>query len=225
MKYRLLILVAICILSLTACSSNTGGNSSEVGTKVAELEQKVKSLEAENKKLKDQNAATKTSGNNTEATSQTKSEEQNKKMPLLTKNKMQLFDNFAEITITKTKFSKKIEPSSPSSFYTYYEAKGEDTTYLALYIKIKNLNESGTTANKFANVIFKYDDKFSYDAFSVLEENGGGNFTYTNITDINPLSSNTVIFLAEVPKEVETGNKSVTAEVKVNGETYLYKIR
>lgn len=226
MKYSLLILAAACAISLTACSSNTKGNSGEIGAKVTELEEKVKSLEAENKKLKEQKLeVTTTTTNTSESTNPKKSEEPDKKMPVLTKDKAQLFDGFAELTVTKTKFSKKIEPSAPTSLYTYYEAKGEDTTYLAIYTKIKNLTESGKPADEFANVTFKYDNKFSYDAFSVLEENGGGDFTYTNITSIKPLSSNTVLYIAEVPKEVATGDKPVTAEVTVNGETYIYKIR
>jgi hypothetical protein len=142
---------------------------------------------------------------------------------IVEKNKPIEIADFAEMTITKHQFAKTIKPSKPGSFYTYYEAKEPDTTYLALSIKIKSLLTSAKSADEFVDVSIKYDD--NYNTFSTIEDKGGEDFTYTSITSIEPLKSGTLVFLAEMPSEIEKDDKPINAYITINGLTYEYKIR
>ncbi|WP_052675751.1 hypothetical protein [Paenibacillus sp. IHBB 10380] len=97
---------------------------------------------------------------------------------------------------------------------------------MAITLKIKNLTELGKTADKLADVKIKYDNKYEYNTFKVLEEGSGEDFTYANISSIEPLKTGTLLYLAEIPKEiVTTDKKPLNAEIEINGETYEYKIR
>ncbi len=138
---------------------------------------------------------------------------------------MVVIEDFAEFTITNTVFSKRIDPPSPGSFYTYYEAKEEGTTYLDTVILIKSLLTSGKSSDEFASVKVIFNEKYEYKTFSTIEDKGGSDFTFTNITSIEPLKSGTLHFLAEVPEEVEKGEEPVSVIVTVKEKDYIYKVR
>ncbi|CQR51576.1 hypothetical protein [Paenibacillus riograndensis] len=83
----------------------------------------------------------------------------------------------------------------------------------------------GKQADSFADIQVKYDNQYEYVTFSTLEDNGGEDFTYSNITNIEPLKNGTLVYLAEVPDEVQSGDKPLYAEVNIEGEIYRYTIR
>lgn len=134
-------------------------------------------------------------------------------------------DDFADITVTSNKIAKKIEPSKPGRFYTYYQSKEADSSYFALILKAKNLSTEGITADKIAEVGLKYDNKYDYDTFSTIEKRGGEDFTYTNITDIDPLKTGTIYYLVEIPNEVAKSDKPLKAEIKIQDQTFEYTVR
>ncbi len=227
---------ALLAVSVAGCSS---GNSSSAGENTEKLKTEISKLQEENKQLKEENdklkqeasAAAVAATGNTEAADSTNeggstntsgSEEQDK---AIVKGQPLTIGGIAEYTITKTSFAKKVIPSKPGSFYTYYEAKEPGTTYLAITLKVKNLGGEGKAADSFAEMQVKYDNQYEYKTFSTLEKNGGEDFTYTNISDVEPLKNGTLVYLAEVPDEVQTGDKPLYAEVKIEGQTYRYTIR
>ncbi|WP_091016574.1 MULTISPECIES: hypothetical protein [Paenibacillus] len=134
-------------------------------------------------------------------------------------------EDFADITVTSNKIAKKIEPSKPGRFYTYYQSKEADSSYFALILKAKNLSTESITADKIAEVGLKYDNKYDYDTFSTIEERGGEDFTYTNITDIDPLKTGTIYYLVEIPNEVAKSDKPLKAEIKIQDQTFEYTVR
>lgn len=79
-------------------------------------------------------------------------------------------------------------------------------------------------ADEVADVEVKYDNKYEYSTFDTMEKNGGEDFTYTNISRIEPLKNGTLVFLAEVPDEVKSSGKPLYADFKIEGETYRYTI-
>ncbi|MDR6776231.1 hypothetical protein J2W98_000478 [Paenibacillus peoriae] len=133
--------------------------------------------------------------------------------------------DFADITVTGNKISKKIEPSKPGDFHTLYESKETDSTFFALIIKAKNLGAEGIKADKIAEVNLKFDNKYDYDTFSTIEERGGEDFTYTNITSVDPLKTGTLYYLSEIPNEVAKSDKPLKAEIKIQDKVYEYTIR
>lgn len=140
-------------------------------------------------------------------------------------NETTIVEDFAEITVNSNKFGKRIDPPSPGSFYTYYENKEVDQIYLDSVISTKSLLTAGKRSDEFMKVKIVYDNKYEYTTFSAIEKDGGSNFTYTNITSIDPLQTGVLHFLASLPTEVETDGKPLKAVITVNGEEYEQIIR
>lgn len=136
-----------------------------------------------------------------------------------------ILEDYGNFTLTKAYISKKIDPPNPGSFYTYYEAKEPNTSYLDTVITFKNTSTNTISADEVANVQVIYDGKYKYETFSAIEENNGEDFTFTNITNIESLKSGNLHFLAEVPDEVTTSGKSIEISIKINGKEYRYKMQ
>lgn len=131
-----------------------------------------------------------------------------------------------EVTIRETGFKQDIVPSNPNSFYTHYQVQDTNNTYFYIILDVKNISTLGLRADNVAKVKMKYDNKYEYDTFSAIEESGGGTFTYTNITNIAPLTTRKIYYLVEVPKTIAEENETaVEAEITINNNTYLLKIR
>jgi hypothetical protein len=230
------IAAAMLAVSVAGCSS---GNSNSAGENTEKLKTELSKLQDENNFLKEENERLKklatgvpvTASGDTEAaepvsdSGSANTAGSGEEQTAIVKGTPLVIDGVAEYTITKTSFAKKVIPSKPGSFYTYYEAKEPGTTYLAITLKVKNLAGEAMDAESVADVEVKYDNNYEYGTFSTMEENGGEDFTYTNISEIEPLKNGTLVYLAEVPDEVETGGKPLYAEFKIEGETYRYTIR
>lgn len=141
------------------------------------------------------------------------------------KGQVVVIDDFCELSIDGIKFAKKIIPPNPSGYYSYYEAKDEGTTYIDLIITVKSLLTTGKRAEDFASVKIIYNDKYEYKSFSIIEERGGSDFTYTSITPIEPLKKGTLHFLATIPDEVVDGTEPIIAIITIDDKEIHYKIR
>ncbi|MBG9793739.1 phage lipoprotein [Paenibacillus dendritiformis] len=215
---------------MAGCS---GGDSA-----TADLEKKIEALEKENAELKaalgnlDAGKADAENKENAGNDSAGKSEEKSDKEAapaakgkvIEAKKPLEIAD-FAELTIQGAKFANKITPPNPDSFYSYYEVKDASNTYFDTVIKVKSLLTEGKSADEFVSVKVVYDNKYEYNAFSTIEDKGGADFTYTNITSIEPLKTGTLHFIAEVPAEVAKDKKPIQVVVSVNGEDYTYTYR
>jgi len=134
-------------------------------------------------------------------------------------------EDYAELTLKSTSFEKKVTPPKASGYYTYYEVKNNDKVYVHVSIAFKNLMTIGKSADEALSVRLIYDNKYEYSGFSFVEDNGGADFTYSNITTISPLTSKNLHYLVEVPAEVQNGTGEVAIIVNVNGEKYKYQVR
>lgn len=131
-----------------------------------------------------------------------------------------------EVTIKETGFKQDIVPSNPDSYYTHYQVKDTNNTYFYLVVEAKNISSLELRADKIAKVKVKYNDKYEYTTFSTIEESGGGTFTYTNITDIAPLTSRKVYYLVELPQTIaQETNTQIKAEININNNLYELIIR
>ncbi|WNS41993.1 bZIP transcription factor [Paenibacillus sp. MMS20-IR301] len=226
------VLLAVMIAGCSSGNSAAPGEDTEkLKTEISKLQQENAFLKAENERLRtlaatvpvtaEEAGGVKLAGEAGSGNAAASGDGE----PAIVKGTPLVVEGIGEYTITSTSFGKKIMPSNPGSFYTYYEAKEPGTTYLAITLKVKNLGGEAVDADAIADVEVKYDNKYEYSTFSALEENGGEDFTYTSISEIEPLKNGTLVFLAEVPDEVETGGKPLYASVKIEGETYRYNIR
>ncbi len=129
-----------------------------------------------------------------------------------------------ELTFKKATFTDKVVPPKPTGFYTYYQVKTEGHTYLDIVVAYKNLEGSGKPANEVGRIIVLYDGKYEYTSFSTIEKQGGSDFTYTNITDIAPLTTGVLHFICEVPVEVRDSGKPIIATINISKHSYKLRI-
>lgn len=211
---------------MSACSSNT---SSSASADTSTLEKKIAELEEENKELKAQLEGVEGHGAADSSNEVVKEETVTKtaadQSPTLEANKAVTVDKYAEVTLLGAKFKKKVEPPNPDSFYTYYEVKENDNIYLDTVIKVKSLLTIGKSADEFVSVDVLYDGQYEYGTFSTIEDRGGADFTYTNITRIEPLKSGVIHFLAEVPEEISKDGKPVLIKVNINDQEYTFQVK
>lgn len=115
-------------------------------------------------------------------------------------------DNRYSFKIDYTDITKDVIPKKPQSFYRHYTADS-GKTYIDVCLAYKNLESVSVRADDVGSVVMYYDNNYEYTGFSTIEENNRGSFTYTNITYIDPLSTEYLHYLIEVPDEVVKSGK------------------
>jgi len=166
--------------------------------------------------------------NNSKKEEDTKKEdvkkEKSSEIKEIKKGEVVSIDDYCELTVNDTKFNKIISPPNAEGVYSYYEAEGEGKTLFESVINIKNLLPDGKMADEFLSVKILY-NKYEYGTFSTIEYDDGSDFTYTNITSIEPLANGVLHFLATVPESMESDNKPLAIIIKANNKEFKYNIR
>lgn len=121
-----------------------------------------------------------------------------------------------EFTLEKLEFSHRVEPVEKPIFYSYYSPDGSDV-YVYVKANIKNISKNDISCDEIYDVEVIYNNDYSYDGFQVVQDGSLG-FTYSNITNIDPLTSRGVDTLISCPGEVET-NTEAPVLVKITFET------
>ena len=119
----------------------------------------------------------------------------------------------------------KVIPDNPPDFYNYYEAKA-GKIYIKIDAEIKNTSKVSLECDEIYTVTADYNDGYTYSGFAVADDHDG-DFTYANITRIDPLETLGVHYLIECPEEVKN-NSSAKLSLDIvldGGNKYKYKIR
>lgn len=90
---------------------------------------------------------------------------------------------------------------------------------------IQNLGTKEIIADDVLSATLIYAGKYQYTGFSVIEEENRGDFTYSNITNISPLSTEYLHYLFEVPEEIQSSEGDLTVIILVNNKSYKISIR
>ena len=135
---------------------------------------------------------------------------------VVTKN-AEFYVDFANIT-------KDVLPPKPGNYYSHYEADA-GKTYVDFCVAYKNLTEKGVDADETISADLKYANKYDYTGSSMIEEDSRGDFTYSNITEISPLTTEYVHYLFEVPDEVANSAESIVITFTIDGNEYSYTVR
>ena len=130
----------------------------------------------------------------------------------------------SEFYVDFTQVNNRIDPQSPGSYYSYYEAEN-GKTYVDVCFAYKNTSENSVKADSVVSATLKYADKYDYKGFSFIEEDNRSDFTYSNISSIAPLSTEYVHYLFEVPEEVVASDEPIVISFTVDGGSYTYKVR
>lgn len=131
------------------------------------------------------------------------------------------FPDLGELVIKKAEYTDKVLPSNPDMFYSYYESKASDKEYFHLVGTFKNTSEDDiyfSIVDDPINFELVYKDKYKYDGFTVIEDDGGGDFNISEF--VEPLTSATMHVLIEVPKEIEDSGETVKVVISANGTNY-----
>lgn len=213
---KLIFLLSL-LLILTACGSTNTANESESNNSDSTSNQETIELDE---------ASNEDSGEvQTEIESDEEEAVEQLQVSTINLGEVVVIEDFAEIEVIKNVFGKRIDPPNPGTFYSYYENKETDEIYLDTVIKVKSLLTSGRSSDQFVDVKIVYDNKYEYRTFSTIEDKGGSDFTFTNITSIEPLKTGTLHFLASVPAEIENDGKPLKAVITINGKEYEQIIR
>lgn len=145
-------------------------------------------------------------------------------LPSLTVGETVTIENIGEITVDFFQITSDVKPPYPASFYSHYAAD-LGKTYVDLCIAYKNLATRDVDADTVAGAKLIYAGKYEYTGFSCIEEDNRGDFTYSSITSISPLSTEYLHYLFEVPEVIETSSGSLDAHLTVAGNTYSILIR
>lgn len=135
-------------------------------------------------------------------------------------------EEYLEYSFLSDKFTKKLNPSKPDSYYHYYEAKSSDNILLVIKTKIKNLQTEEINGEDLPVATLVYDGKYKYSCNLVLEEDDGSDLDdYKSWMEIEPLKKRTFYYYAELPKEVKNDGKSLSLIITLKDEVYEVKIR
>lgn len=130
-----------------------------------------------------------------------------------------------EINIESVQFSQDVQPPVKDMFYTHYQVDDSSNTYLYLVANCKNISTIDIKASSVANMTVKYNNAYTYSSFSTIPDNTTG-FTYSNITNIKPLTTQQIYYLAEMPKSIaDETDTPVEIQIKVDDKTYSYQYR
>ena len=113
-----------------------------------------------------------------------------------------------EFSIDSINITNDVMPPKTDGFYTHYQAES-GKVYVNFCVAYKNTTSGDVGADEVVSGQLIYADKYTYNGFSIIEEDSRSNFTYANITNIAPLSTEYVHYLFEVPEEVESSNLGI----------------
>lgn len=135
-------------------------------------------------------------------------------------------EDYLQYTFVKSKFSKKIEPSKPDSYYSYYEAKGTGNILLSVQTDIKNLTSTEFNGKNIPKATIIYDNKYEYSCNIIVEEDDGSDLEgYDWYMNIQPLKSKKFYYYVEIPKEFEKDEKSLALRITLQDYSYELKIK
>lgn len=121
-----------------------------------------------------------------------------------------------EYTLVYGYAAEKVLPPIPSSVYSYYEADAGNT-YITLVMDVKNLDSKAVDADQLMDVKLQA-GAAKFDSNCVVEEDGGTDLGYSNITQIQPLETARLYYLFETPATVDTSNLRVTVSKGRNNQ-------
>lgn len=197
--------------------SFSGVNSDDIGVVVKFIDENTKEVveTLDSKEMFSDDTTT------TEPTSNTS---KLKDSPFIEANQLKTIEDVSEFSLESFQLTKQVKPPTEGTFYTYYGAE-EGKTYVDITITYKNLRDSAIEADKVFSGELWFANKYNYNGFTVIENDGRQDFTYVNITQISPLSQEFLHLLVEIPDEVAQSDGKLVATLNFDGEYYNVLIR
>lgn len=132
-------------------------------------------------------------------------------------------DSFT-LKLNKVEIMRRVEPDNPPSYYTYYQAEA-DHTYIYVNASVTNKEKYSLECDEIYSVTADFDGGYEYKGFNIADDNDG-DFTYANITSVEPLETRGVHCLVDCPQVVEEEGKPLFITISLkNGSKYKYIIK
>jgi hypothetical protein len=193
---------------LTACGSSTIDSTNIIDAQSAEMTT-VEELAVEDA---------------TNTAEQDDSVVENSDAELLSVGNTAIVDDVCEITLDYSEITNDVEPKNPTSYYSHYVADS-GKTYVDVCVAYKNIATNDIVASDTTNdEKLIYAGKYEYSGFSCIEEDDRGDFTYSNITTISPLTTEYMHYIFEVPEEVGTSDKQIEVYLSFAGKEYKVEV-
>ena len=221
-KITALVLCGAMLLGLAACSSG----SADAG-QIADLEQRIQELEEENADLKAQleAAGAVAEPDDNEAPSDSATPAPQEDGQTISLGETVTIPDMCEFTVDHADLKKEVLPPNPDSYYSYYSEK-DGMTYIDVAISTKNLRTTARGADEFGSVKAICGSGYEYSGFSTIEEPGGGDFTYTNITNVDPLETAVIHYLISIPNELaDDTSAGIVLEITMLDQDYTLTVR
>jgi len=129
-----------------------------------------------------------------------------------------------ELTLESVNITKDVMPPKPASYYQHYPAD-EGKQYVDLCFAYKNLGSSAIGADKVLTGNLLYCDRYKYIGTATIEEENRGTFGYANITSIDPLATEYLHYMFEIPDTAAESEGSLSAIIHAGDEAYAIPVR
>lgn len=130
-----------------------------------------------------------------------------------------------EVTYKKTNITAKILPNSTSGYYMYYYAE-DDNTFVDVIFQIKNVN---TDILGIEDLVGSCEVEYNGDTLTKnysLFTSGGSQIDKVYMWDgLDALDSTTLHVAINMPREIQTNEKSVTVKLTIAGEEKIIHVR
>lgn len=131
-----------------------------------------------------------------------------------------------KVTFNKAELTYKLLPENQSGYYTYYSAQKSEIFY-AMKFTVKNTSEREVLLEDIIDsMTVTYDDKYTYDSFSIyyIDEDGSIDYAYS-WDNIEPLRSVTLYVEIDLPEKVKKTKKKIVTDITIAGKEKRYVYR
>ncbi len=129
-----------------------------------------------------------------------------------------------EFTLNRVELSHDVLPDNPPRFYNHYVAPAGQV-YIYVNATIKNTSKTALDCDEIYSVTADYNNGYKYTGFNIANDYDG-DFTYANITSVDPLQTLGVHCLIECPEEIENTENPLLITINLkDGTKYNYIIR
>lgn len=130
---------------------------------------------------------------------------------------------YADYTFTNVALSYDVRPTNADGFHIYYSPDAGNV-YIDVTVQVKNNEKRTIGCDTVLNMSADYNNGYTYKGFTIVEDKNLG-FTYSNISNIDPLETKALRYLIQCPKEVEETDNPLFLTTTLGGTKYTYTIR
>ena len=144
-----------------------------------------------------------------------------------------VIEDICEFVIQQASFISRLEPENPAMFYSYYQAD-DGKMYFCIKVSYTNLTSNTVSMqnlgwqNALLTGELTYAGRYKYNGFLCYEQNLaglGGSMTHALTGSIDPLCTEVLYYLIEVPSVVCESNESIHVKLIINANEYEIAVR